>query len=813
MHWPSPQDYNEAIQNPSTCFSDAELKLTRVALGPLGLPHPITGAFSSVYRVDSDEKSWAVRCFLRPVSDQQKRYSQISEANLQPDCLIGFRFLPNGIRLGAKQDSYPIVVMDWVDGETLDCYIARNLKSPAMLFRLLDRFLCMMEELERCGVAHGDLQHGNVLVHQDNLKLVDYDNFFVPAMEGTRSSELGHRNYQHPQRAEHFGPQLDRFSGWVIASSIACVACDPRLWNELGAGDECLLFRGTDYEFPEKSLVFSLLSHHPLELIRSLALSIRQFAERAIEDVPPLSSVQIRELIASSGISTSPIISTPDIARQVLTAASQSLPTSQKAVQRSLGQAKNWGQITVNSFISWVVGIPVNAYKEIKAGDKVFAVGDYFNAKVHYLRALAISETDLLELLKHEPKSPWAKVPNQLRPLKLLWQKPFLLLLGICYARSLKWDQAALCFKGCINMYAQSGNRRAQAIAALCLGAVLYASGEQNKEEAFDAARSWGVSLMWFREACTSELIKPLESEVTAFLIALGDDCAPLTDRETKETCYKLAYFLDQNNAETLIRLAEMEVQEDKLASAYEYFAKAFLISKTVASKQLSGLAMWVLSPHAATKRAMILEDPMFNRRLELDSSNHVVANGNTMLLLSELEGFLPAFDAWSIHLAKAGRYDEAALLVSIALRVIPFTTAPTLGEISLRFTLGFANWLAGRLPLAQALFKESVNRLSSNLPYRVPYHALASLCLAAIYSELGKSEDATKLVKEWTTKNSPVAFDFKRWLEEGGAELVARVAQLKISEHLLLVLSRHPTESLPSSIAMRLIGAMQGYS
>lgn len=64
MHWPTPQDYNEAIQNPRANFSEEPLKSGSVALNSLGLPKSITGAFASVYKVSTQQRDYAVRCFL-----------------------------------------------------------------------------------------------------------------------------------------------------------------------------------------------------------------------------------------------------------------------------------------------------------------------------------------------------------------------------------------------------------------------------------------------------------------------------------------------------------------------------------------------------------------------------------------------------------------------------------------------------------------------------------------------------------------------------------------------------------------------------
>ncbi len=120
----------------------------------------------------------------------------------------------------------------------------------------------MCSDLRTAGIAHGDLQHGNILVLPDGqLRLVDYDGMFVPAMKGWRSNELGHRNYQHPARtAEHFGPELDNFAAWVIYSSLCAVVLESSIYKQLGGGDDCLLLRRGDFDNAGQSQVFRQLS-------------------------------------------------------------------------------------------------------------------------------------------------------------------------------------------------------------------------------------------------------------------------------------------------------------------------------------------------------------------------------------------------------------------------------------------------------------------------------------------------------------------------------------------------------------------------
>jgi serine/threonine protein kinase len=213
MSWPTPQEYNEAIQNPRTAFADPELKQGQPVLTPLGLPRPITGGFASVYQiVTAPQRTYAVRCFLREFGDYQERYAEISAhlaANPLP-YMVNFAFLPQGILVGGRW--FPILKMEWIDGESLHTYVERNLQQPQKLIRLADQWVEMVQNLHERDIAHGDLQHGNVLVVQDRLRLIDYDGMYVPRLATRQSHEIGHRNYQHPARSEtYFASNMDFF--------------------------------------------------------------------------------------------------------------------------------------------------------------------------------------------------------------------------------------------------------------------------------------------------------------------------------------------------------------------------------------------------------------------------------------------------------------------------------------------------------------------------------------------------------------------------------------------------------------------------
>ncbi len=195
--------------------------------------------------------------------------------------------------------------MPWIQGDSLVSYIEKNLYCPAELRNLATAWTQMLTDLRQAKIAHGDLQHGNVLVVQGNLRLVDYDGMYVPALEGSRGIELGHRNYQHPQRTGlDFGEYLDNFSAWLIYASLIALAVQPELWNQLKGGDECLLFRKADFDAPERSAAFRLLKSQPDAQVRALADRIEYFLWLPLDQVPAIGGQEAAPAVADRSAAT-----------------------------------------------------------------------------------------------------------------------------------------------------------------------------------------------------------------------------------------------------------------------------------------------------------------------------------------------------------------------------------------------------------------------------------------------------------------------------------------------------------------------------
>jgi len=287
--WPTPQDYNETVQNPHICFEDSDLRTGKVEITPIGLPRAASGTFASVYKVKSPGRAWAVRCFLSNRTDQEERYKHISEFVLfdKLDCTVAFHYLPKGIKVGTTW--YPIVKMPWIEGPTLENYLFSIYRDKEKLSALTRDFYNLTVQLENAGIAHGDLQHGNIIVSPDGLRLVDYDAFFVPKLLGKRNLEYGHPNYQHPLRDDfHFDVSVDNFSSWLIHLSLTALMHDPALFTEFGGGDDCILFKRADLIEPESSELFMKLDSHRSSEVRNLSQRLKGMLWVLPHLVPPL---------------------------------------------------------------------------------------------------------------------------------------------------------------------------------------------------------------------------------------------------------------------------------------------------------------------------------------------------------------------------------------------------------------------------------------------------------------------------------------------------------------------------------------------
>jgi hypothetical protein len=284
--WPDLTEYHEAVQHPQKAFSDSGLKAVTLELDRFGMPKPATGGNAVVYKANepggllSFKKTWAIRCFLRPISDHAERYEAISKhlrkVRLPYD--VNFQFLKQGIQI--RSNWFPIVKMQWAKGDLLHSYVEQHLGYPALLAALREKWVTLVRHLEAAQVAHGDLQHGNILVRGGSIQLVDYDGMWVPALRGRHATETGHRAYQHPERSgQDYGQEIDRFSALVIYLSLAALERDVTLWERFHTGDN-LIFVREDFQQFGRSEVWQQLRRIGSREIDQLAAALAAMVQQ-----------------------------------------------------------------------------------------------------------------------------------------------------------------------------------------------------------------------------------------------------------------------------------------------------------------------------------------------------------------------------------------------------------------------------------------------------------------------------------------------------------------------------------------------------
>ena len=301
MAWPLISDFSRMIRNPAVAYKDPTLKTCEIECDHLGQPRPRSGNFATVYRAFcEDGKERAIRVFNRRADERRERYAACSQfLERRPlHCLVPFTYAESGVRSAGDGKLYPLVTMDWVDGLTLfDWVRARCKEGYAEALSIgAEVWLQVVGELQSAGIAHGDLQHGNILVTRDgHFKLVDYDCLAVPDLMGRPNLETGLPPYQHPARNAEtvLSPDLDNFSSLLIYVALKALAAQTQLWftHVENPGYDKLLFRPDDFSQPQQSQLYADLMASPDPLVRSLTHHLFQMAASPSHRCPPVSDV------------------------------------------------------------------------------------------------------------------------------------------------------------------------------------------------------------------------------------------------------------------------------------------------------------------------------------------------------------------------------------------------------------------------------------------------------------------------------------------------------------------------------------------
>ena len=264
MQYPLISQYVKAIQDAGDNLE--QLAHLTPVLDDHGEPYRSSGAFAVVFKMQdkSTGKYYALKCFTEEQEGRADAYRQIADELdlLDSPYITSVKYMEKELFVDSQceEDEFPVLLMDWVDGETMEAYIVANYRNQSAMLMLSYRFGKMAAWLRTQSFSHGDIKPDNIIVRPDgSLTLVDYDGMFVPSMKGSQSPTIGTRDFSHPLRTvDDFDETIDDFSLASIALSLKAISMKSTLLDIYGASDR-LLFSENDYRNPSNSKVISAL--------------------------------------------------------------------------------------------------------------------------------------------------------------------------------------------------------------------------------------------------------------------------------------------------------------------------------------------------------------------------------------------------------------------------------------------------------------------------------------------------------------------------------------------------------------------------
>ena len=264
MQYPLISEYLAAIRDAHDNL-DKQSHLVPV-LDNYGEPYRSSGAFAVVFKMKDEQtgKCYALKCFTEEQEGRAEAYRQIAEELefVASPYITSVKYLEKELFVDSncEDDEFPVLLMDWIEGETMETYIADHYMDNYAMSMLCYCFCKMAAWLRSQPFAHGDIKPDNIMVRSDGtLTLVDYDGMLVPAMKGQKSPTIGTKDFSHPLRTiDDFDETIDDFALASIALSLKAISLNPSLLDEYGASDR-LLFSAADYLDLSKSKTMTAL--------------------------------------------------------------------------------------------------------------------------------------------------------------------------------------------------------------------------------------------------------------------------------------------------------------------------------------------------------------------------------------------------------------------------------------------------------------------------------------------------------------------------------------------------------------------------
>jgi len=196
MNYPLISEYIESIMSAEDNFD--QLSSLRPVLDSYGNPVMSSGNFAVVFKMkDIDTgKFYAVKCFIKDQEGRNESYAMIADElkNVSSPYIVPIRFLERELFVDSSQSDeteFPVLVMDWVEGKTLDAYLTEVFLCLEKIKKEEDFFNCKFyfRKPEIRGIMNLR-KPDNICISKSGRLVWKYDEEELPNQDGENMQKI-----------------------------------------------------------------------------------------------------------------------------------------------------------------------------------------------------------------------------------------------------------------------------------------------------------------------------------------------------------------------------------------------------------------------------------------------------------------------------------------------------------------------------------------------------------------------------------------------------------------------------------------------
>lgn len=169
MYYPTISEYLASIKNSTENFD--KLVHLKPVLDNHGEPLRSVGGFAVVFKMQDEDtgKLYAIKCFHEKLSSRAESYTEIEKAlqSSKSSYVMDVNYLPKELFVDSKltdEKEFPVLQMDWIEGETMETYIASHYRDTDAIKKLYLKFCDLALWLRTKPFAHGDIKPDNIMI-------------------------------------------------------------------------------------------------------------------------------------------------------------------------------------------------------------------------------------------------------------------------------------------------------------------------------------------------------------------------------------------------------------------------------------------------------------------------------------------------------------------------------------------------------------------------------------------------------------------------------------------------------------------------